>query len=82
MTLSEQIEEILPETISALSRLQPEELEDLELRLKLLVESCGPGSILATRGLQSKLDSLQACLSSTEANIRVVQSIRDQGARA
>ena len=82
MTLSEQIEEILPETIAALSRLQPEQLEDLELRLKLLVEGCGPGSIVATRRLQSKLDSLQACLSATEANIRVVRSIRDQGTRA
>ena len=82
MTLSEQIEEILPETIAALSRLQPKQLEDLELRLKLLVEGCGPGSVVATRGLQSKLDSLQACLSATEANIRVVRSIRDQGTRA
>ena len=82
MTLSEQIEEILPETIAALSRLKPEELEDLELQLKLLVEGCGPGSIVATRGLQSKLDSLQACLRATEANIRVVRSIRDQGTRA
>jgi hypothetical protein len=82
MTLSDQIEAILPETIAALSRLQSEELEELELRLKRLVEGCGPGSVVATRGLRSKLDSLQACLSSTEANIRVVRSICDQGTRA
>jgi len=62
MTVSEQVEAILGETISALSRLQTDELEDLEQRLTLIADQYGRRSTPSTRTLESKMDMLQACL--------------------
>jgi hypothetical protein len=82
MTVAEQIEDILAETIAALPRLRPDELEDLERRAAALLQMFEPGSVKATRGLQSKMDLLRAGLETTAGNLSVLNRILGREAKA
>ena len=75
MTAAKEIEEILTETIAALPRLRPEELEDLERRAAALAELCGRGSLLATPRLRSQMGSLKAGLGTTAESLMVLERI-------
>jgi hypothetical protein len=75
MTAAEQIEEILTETIAALPRLRPEELEDLERRAAALAERFAAGGVMATPRLRAQMGSLKARLGTTAENLTVLERI-------
>ena len=75
MTAAEEIEEILTETIAALPRLRPEELEDLERRAAALAERFAAGGVMATPRLRSQMGSLKAGLGTTAENLTVLERI-------
>jgi hypothetical protein len=77
---SEEVEQILSETIAALSRLQTDELEELERRAARLVASLSSEGFQATRGLRSKADLLGACLNTTAENLKVLYRLRGEKA--
>jgi hypothetical protein len=71
----EEVEQILSETIAALSRLQTDELEELERRAARLMESLSSEGLQATR---SKADLLSACLNTTAENLKVLYRLRGE----
>ena len=75
MTAADEIEEILAETIAALPRLRPEELEDLERRAAALAEQFAAGSVKATPQLRAQMGSLKAGLGTTAENLAVLERI-------
>ncbi len=76
----EEVEQILSETIAALSRLQTDELEELERRATRIMESLGSEGLRATRELRSKADLLGACLNTTAENLKVLYRLRGEKA--
>jgi hypothetical protein len=76
----EEVEQILSETVAALSRLQTDELEELERRVARIMESLGSESLPATQGLRSKADLLGACLDTTAENLKVLYRLRGEKA--
>jgi hypothetical protein len=75
MTAAEEIEEILTETIAALPRLRPDELEDLERRAVALGEQFAAGGVIATPRLRSQMGSLKAGLETTAGSLTVLERI-------
>jgi hypothetical protein len=75
MTAAEQIEEVLTETIAALPRLRPDELEDLERRAGALAERFAAGGVIATPRLRAQMSSLKAGLETTAGNLAVLNRI-------
>jgi hypothetical protein len=75
MTAAEQIEEILAETIAALPRLRPDELEDLERRAAAVAERFATDGVIATPLLRAQMGSLQTGLETTAGNLAVLDRI-------
>ena len=75
MTAAEEIEEILAETIAALPRLRPDELEDLERRAAALAATFGAGAVIAAPRLREQLGSLRVGLERTAGNLAVLNRI-------
>jgi hypothetical protein len=75
MTAAEQIEEILAETIAALPRLRPDELEDLERRAAAVAERFAAGGVIATPLLRAQMGSLKTGLETTAGNLAVLDRI-------
>jgi hypothetical protein len=75
MTAAEQIEEILAETIAALPRLRPDELEDLERRAAAVAERFAAGGVIATPRLRAQMGSLKTGLDTTAGNLAVLDRI-------
>jgi hypothetical protein len=77
---AQEVEGILHETVAALSRLDVEELEELERRASRLAESFGAEKLPATRGLRAKVNLLEGCLSGTAENLKVLRGLRERKA--
>jgi hypothetical protein len=75
MTAAEQIEEILAETIAALPRLRPDELEDLERRAAAVAERFAAGGVITTPRLRAQMGSLKTGLETTAGNLAVLDRI-------
>ena len=75
MTAAEQIGEVLTETIAALPRLRPDELEDLERRATSLAERLAAGGVIVTPRLRAQMGSLKAGLEMTAGNLAVLNRI-------
>jgi hypothetical protein len=76
----EEIKAILSETVAALSRLQTEELEELERRASRLAESFGAEKLPAKREIRAKANLLEGCLGATAENLKVLERLRDRKA--
>ena len=78
ITESQKVEAILSETVAALSKLQTEQLEELERRASWLAESFGEEKLPVTRGLRAKANLLEGCLGVTVENLKVVRGLRER----
>jgi hypothetical protein len=75
---AQELEGILSETVAALSKLQTEQLEELERRASWLAESFGAEKLPVTRGLRAKANLLEGCLGATAENLKVVRGLRER----
>ena len=76
----EAVEQILSDTVAALSKLQAEELEELERRASRLAESFGAAKLPVTREMRAKANLLEGCLGATAENLKVLRGLRERKA--